>query len=137
MTTATQRGSHVDTESGTLTVGQVAAAAGVAPSAVRFYDKYGVIHAVRGPGNQRIFHEDAACRLQVARLAQRIGLTVREIAEALADVPEDAQPEDWAVVADRLVREAEQRTADLKKRLSEMTGGAKLCEIGEELASAG
>lgn len=115
----------------TLTVGDVAAATGCAPSAVRFYEKHGVITAVRTDSNQRRFDESAACRLRVARLAQRVGLTVREIADVLSDLPTEPGPESWSRVAAVLIGEAERRTRDLKERLTEMTSGAKLCEIAD------
>lgn len=116
-----------------FTVSDVAAESGVAPSAVRFYEKYGVINAVRTAGNQRRFDESAACRIQVAKLAQRVGLTVREIAELFADLPADPELEDWGRVADQLVADAEQRVADLKAQLDSLGSGTKLCEIGADL----
>ncbi len=114
----------------TLTVRDVAADSGVAASAVRFYEKYGVITALRTPGNQRRFDESASCRIKVAKLAQRVGLTVREIAKIFADLPPEPGPEDWGRIADELITEAETRTAELRARLDEMLSGAKLCEIG-------
>lgn len=111
------------------TVGDVARETGAAASAVRFYEKHGVITALRTPGNQRRFDESAGCRINVARLAQRIGLTVREIADIFADLPADPSPEDWGRVADTLIEEAEARTADLRTQLSDLRSGAKLCEL--------
>ncbi|MPY79602.1 MAG: MerR family transcriptional regulator [Actinophytocola sp.] len=113
-----------------LTVSEVAAESGVAPSAVRFYEKHGVINAVRTSGNQRRFDESTACRIQVAKLAQRVGLSVREIAELFDDLPADPGPDEWGAIAGRLVIEAEERVAQLKARLAELGSGAKLCEIG-------
>lgn len=118
-----------------LTVSDVAAISGAAPSAVRFYEKHGVINAARTSGNQRRFDESAACRIQVAKLAQRVGLTVKEIAEMFSALPADPEPDDWARIAHRLVAEAEQRVADLKKHLGSLGSGAKLCEIGTALDS--
>lgn len=116
-----------------LSVSDVAAESGVAPSAVRFYEQHGVITASRTAGNQRRFDESASCRIEVARLAQRVGLTVREIAELFAGLPAEPGSEDWEPVAGRLVREAEQRVADLTARLEELGSGAKLCELGAAL----
>lgn len=116
-----------------LTVSDVAAESGVAPSAVRFYERYGVIHATRTAGNQRRFDDSAGCRIQVARLAKRVGLTVREIAELFADLPDDPGAEHWQRIADELVREAEQRVTDLKVQLEALGSGSRLCEIGAEL----
>lgn len=116
-----------------FTVSEVASDSGVAPSAVRFYEKHGVINAVRTAGNQRRFDESAACRIQVAKLAQRVGLTVREIAELFSVLPADPGPEEWGQVADQIVIEAEQRVADLKAQLESLGSDAKLCELGAAL----
>lgn len=118
-----------------FTVSEVAAQSGVAPSAVRFYEKHGVIDAVRTSGNQRRFDESAACRIQVAKLAKRVGLTVREIAELFSALPADPGPEEWGRVADQLVTEAEQRVTDLKVQLDALGSGSKLCEIGASIDS--
>ena len=117
------------TDDAVLTVGDVARESGVAGSAVRFYEKYGVITAVRSPGNQRRFDESAGCRIKVAKLAQRVGLTVREIAEVFADLPSEPDPEDWGRIADTLIKEAETRTTELRARLGDLRSGTKLCEI--------
>ncbi len=113
----------------TLSVSDVAAGSGVAPSAVRFYEQHGVITAVRTAGDQRRFDESAACRIKVAKVAQRVGLTVREIAEIFAALPSEPQPQDWGQVAATLIAEAEVRTAALKSYLNDLNGGGRLCEI--------
>ncbi|GIE78219.1 hypothetical protein Aph02nite_41690 [Actinoplanes philippinensis] len=113
----------------TLTVGEVAAAGGVAASAVRFYEQHGVIHAERTAGDQRRFDDSAACRIRVAKVAQRVGLTVREIAEIFDRLPEQPRPEDWGQVAETLIREAEERTAALRSYLSQLRSGGRLCEM--------
>lgn len=116
-----------------LTVSEVAAESDVAPSAVRFYEKHGVINAVRTSGNQRRFDESASCRIQVAKLAQRVGLTVREIADLFTDLPAQPEAEDWGRVAEQIVTQAEQRVADLKAQLNALGSDDKLCEIGANL----
>lgn len=123
--------SIVDAPPPTLTVRDVAADGGVAASAVRFYEKHDVVTALRTSGNQRRFDESAGCRIKVAKLAQRVGLTVREIAEIFADLPPVPGPEDWGQIADALIGEAETRTAELRARLDDMRSGTKLCEIAE------
>lgn len=118
-----------------FTVSKVAADSGVAPSAVRFYEKHGVVNATRTSGNQRRFDESAACRIHVAKLAQRVGLTVREIAELFSDLPADPEPDDWGRVAVQIIGQAEQRVADLKAQLDSLGSDAKLCELGAALDS--
>ncbi|MER7132659.1 MerR family DNA-binding transcriptional regulator [Streptosporangium saharense] len=116
-----------------LTVSDVAAESGVARSAVRFYEKHGVITAVRTSSNQRRFDESAACRIQIAKLAQRVGLTVREIADLFADLPANPELDDWGRIGDRLIAEAEGRVVQLKAYLAEIETGNKLCDIGANL----
>lgn len=111
------------------TVSDVAEQAGVASSAVRFYDKHGLISGIRTTGNQRRFAEDAACRVKVARVAQRIGLTVAEISELLGTLPRDPSLADWQSLHSALTTEAERRIADLNAQLTALSSGAKLCEI--------
>ena len=112
-----------------LTVGEVAAASGVAPSAVRFYEKHGLVTARRTAGDQRRFDDSAACRIKVARVAQGVGLTVREIADVFSALPADPAPEDWHRIAVVLVEEAEARVAALRARLEAIGAGGRLCEI--------
>jgi MerR family redox-sensitive transcriptional activator SoxR len=111
------------------TVSEVATAAGVAPSAVRFYEQHGVIRAERTAGDQRRFDDSAACRIRVAKVAQRVGLTVREIADIFAGLPVDPGPAEWGRVAESLIAEAEARTAALRAHLADMRSGGRLCEL--------
>jgi len=87
--------SHDATE---LTVGQLAARAGVAVSAIHFYESKGLIHSRRTSGNQRRYPRDTLRRIAVIRVAQRVGIPLRTIAEALATLPDNRTPtrEDWA-----------------------------------------
>lgn len=112
-----------------LTVGQVAEQSGVAPSAVRFYEARGLIEAERSATNQRLFTESAACRIQVGRLAQRVGLTVRESADLLGRLPIDPQPEDWRNVAGALIQRAHERVRELETHLDALGSHGKICEI--------
>lgn len=111
------------------TVSEVAEQAGVAPSAVRFYDKHGLISGIRTHGNQRRFALDAACRVKVAKVAQRIGLTVAEIATLLETLPRDPGIEDWQRLHAALRAEAEGRIADLNAQLTALSSGRKLCDL--------
>lgn len=115
-----------------LTVSDVARDAGVAPSAVRFYEARGLITATRTSGGQRRFDANSACLIRVARVAQRVGLTVKEIAERFSELPSEPQPEDWHRFSDQLIAEAESRVAALREQMSELRGDAKLCEIVAE-----
>lgn len=82
----------------TLTVGAVARRSGFAPSAVRYYERAGLIQAERSQGGQRRFRRIVLRRLAFIRAARHVGLSLDEIAEALARLPDSRTPtrEDWA-----------------------------------------
>lgn len=81
----------------TITIGEVAERSGMAASAIRFYERQGLIHAERTSGGQRRFRRDVLRRLAFIRIAQRVGLSLNEIVEALSTLPIDRAPnaEDW------------------------------------------
>ncbi|MDG4804517.1 MerR family transcriptional regulator [Micromonospora sp. WMMD980] len=112
-----------------LTVGEVAREAGVSGSAIRFYERQGLIEAGRTSGNQRRFGPDAACRVRVARVAQRIGLSVGEIRDLLAALPPEPALTDWQRLHGRLTAEAERRIAELHAALDDVRSGRRLCDL--------
>jgi MerR family redox-sensitive transcriptional activator SoxR len=81
-----------------LTIGEVAERSGVATSALRYYESQGLIESERTTGNQRRFRRATLRRVAFIRSAQRVGLSLDEIAEALATLPEGRTPTkaDWA-----------------------------------------
>jgi len=81
-----------------LTIGDLAARSGIAPSALRYYETEGLITSTRTSGHQRRFHRDTLRRLAFVRVAQRVGLTLDEIRDALASLPVGRTPTraDWA-----------------------------------------
>lgn len=84
-----------------LAIGEVADRAGVATSALRFYEEHGLIHAVRNTAGHRRYPADVLRRVGFIRTAQRLGLTLGEIADALASLPDGRTPtaRDWARLA--------------------------------------
>jgi MerR family redox-sensitive transcriptional activator SoxR len=81
-----------------LTIGQIAARAGVATSTLRFYEDEGIVlPAMRTDGNRRMYHREALRRIAFIRSAQRVGLGLAEIRAALAELPERRTPTvaDW------------------------------------------
>jgi MerR family redox-sensitive transcriptional activator SoxR len=81
-----------------LSIGQVADRTGVAPSALRYYEREGLIQSSRTAGDQRRFPREVLRRVAFVRIAQRVGLTLDEIRAALASLPEERTPTkaDWA-----------------------------------------
>ena len=81
-----------------LTIGELAERSGVATSALRYYEAQGLIESERTSGNQRRFRRATLRRVAFIRSAQRVGLTLDEISDALATLPEGRTPTkaDWA-----------------------------------------
>lgn len=80
-----------------LTVGEVAARSGIAVSALHFYESKGLIASTRSTGNQRRYARGILRRLAVIRVAQRMGVPLAVIAQALEQLPKGKAPTvaDW------------------------------------------
>lgn len=80
-----------------LSVGEVARRSGVAVSTLHFYEARGLVEGWRTPGNQRRYHRAVLRRIAIIRIAQRAGIPLATIREALAGLPQDHVPstEDW------------------------------------------
>jgi MerR family transcriptional regulator, redox-sensitive transcriptional activator SoxR len=80
-----------------LTVGELAHRSGFAPSALRYYERLGLITALRTSGGQRRYERSVLRRLAFIRAARNIGLRLEEVAAALAELPDGRTPTraDW------------------------------------------
>ena len=87
-----------------LTVGEIARRSGFTESAVRYYDDLGLLSATRTAGGQRRFQRGSLRRLALIRAARNLGLSLEEIAAALAALPRERIPAqaDWAGLSDGL-----------------------------------
>ena len=81
----------------TITIGELAARSGLATSALRFYEKEGLLASKRTRGGQRRYERSSLRRVAFVRAAQELGLTLGEIREALASLPDERTPtkHDW------------------------------------------
>src|SRR6476619_3407070 len=80
-----------------LTVAEVSARSGFAPSALRYYEREGLIAAIRTSGNQRRYERIVLRRLAFVRAARNVGLTLDEVRAELAQLPSERTPTtaDW------------------------------------------
>ena len=81
-----------------LPIGDVATRSGLATSAIRFYEAEGLISSTRSPAGQRRFARHTLRRLAFIRAAQRVGLSLADVAGALRTLPDDRAPTkaEWA-----------------------------------------
>jgi MerR family redox-sensitive transcriptional activator SoxR len=84
-----------------LTVGDVAKRSGVAVSALHFYESKGLIASIRSRGNQRRYAREVLRRVAVIKVAQRVGIPLSDIRQALDTLPENRTPTaaDWHVLS--------------------------------------
>lgn len=125
-----------------LSVGDVARRAGVAVSALHFYERKGLIYSLRTAGNQRRFSADVLRRIAVIRVAQRVGMPLEAIRQALATLPDSRTPtrEDWARMSATWRAELDQRIAqllNLKDKLADCIGCGCLSLTACALANPG
>lgn len=80
-----------------LAIGALSERTGVAPSALRYYEAEGLIQATRSSGGQRRYARDVVRRVSFIRVAQHVGLSLDEIRDALASLPDNRTPneKDW------------------------------------------
>lgn len=107
-----------------LSVGEVAARAGVAVSALHFYETRGLIRSIRSGGNQRRYTRGVLRRVAVIKAAQRVGIPLDEIRTALDTLPPDRSPtaEDWAALSMRWKDDLDSRITELVRLRDHLDG---------------
>jgi len=84
-----------------LSIGAVADRTGVATSALRFYEQEGLISADRNDAGHRRYRRAVIRRVSFIQFAQQVGLSLSEIRDTLAALPDNRTPDDddWARLA--------------------------------------
>ena len=98
-----------------LTIGEIARRAGLATSALRYYERQGLVSATRTSGGQRRYRRNMLRRLAFIRAAQNVGLSLGEIRTALETLPAQRTPTtaDWARLSDSWRRRLDEQIAGL------------------------
>jgi MerR family redox-sensitive transcriptional activator SoxR len=99
-----------------LTIGEVSARSGVSNSALRFYERHGLIGSRRTDGNQRRYEAVTLRRVALIQAGKAAGIPLGRIHEALRTLPEDRAPtkRDWERLSRSWRRELDQRIATLE-----------------------
>jgi MerR family redox-sensitive transcriptional activator SoxR len=100
-----------------LSIGEVAERSGVATSALRFYEREGLIESDRTAGGQRRYHRDVLRRIAFVRAAQRVGLSLDDIRSSLAALPGNRTPTaaDWQRLSRSWRPLLDERIAELER----------------------
>lgn len=107
-----------------LPIGELARRSGLATSALRFYEERGLIRAQRDAGGRRRFARNMLRRIAFIQAGQRVGLSLQEIAQALAILPENRTPNraDWAQLSKAWRVRLEDQIWELQRLRDELTG---------------
>ena len=111
-----------------LTIAELSARSGAAPSALRYYEELGLIRAERTSGNQRRYPRYMLRRIAFIRAGRQLGLPLREIKKALDTLPGGKAPTkaQWSRAARAWQARIDERIADLQ-RLSDTLDGCIGC----------
>jgi len=100
-----------------LTISEVARRSGVRSSALRFYEERGLISSERAGSGHRRYPRHVLRRIAFVVFAQRVGLTLEEIAGELATLPENRAPtrREWSALSSRWSERIDARIAELER----------------------
>jgi MerR family redox-sensitive transcriptional activator SoxR len=106
-----------------LKIAEVSKRSGVASSALRFYEDRGLISSERAGSGHRRYPRSVLRRIAFIVFAQRVGLTLDEIATELAKLPADRAPgrRDWSRLSSQWTARIDQRIAELERLKSGLT----------------
>jgi len=107
-----------------LTVGEVARRSGVPVSTIHFYEAKGLVTSWRNAGNQRRFAREGLRRIAVIKVAQRPGVPLAKIREALNELPDNRTPtaRDWRRLSTRWRADLDERIRRLTSLRDELDG---------------
>ena len=106
-----------------LSIGEVAARSGVAPSALRFYERRGLIGSTRTDGNQRRYDRAVLRRLAFIQAGRAAGISLERIGAALATLPSSRTPtrRDWERLSHRWRDDLDARIVTLEALRERLT----------------
>jgi MerR family redox-sensitive transcriptional activator SoxR len=99
-----------------LTIGELSARSGVSQSALRFYERCGLVSARRTDGNQRRYPSVTLRRVALVQAGKAAGISLERIRKALDSLPSDKSPtkHDWERLSASWRRELDERIATLE-----------------------
>jgi MerR family redox-sensitive transcriptional activator SoxR len=107
-----------------LTIGELSARSGVSQSALRFYERKGLIAADRSSGNQRRYPPVTLRRVALVQAGRAAGIPLQRIRAALETLPRDRPPtkRDWERLSRSWREELDERIATLEGIRGRLTG---------------
>ena len=117
-----------------MRIGEVAAAAGVSPRALRYYEEQGLLASVRSPSGQRHYAEDAVERVRWIQRLYAAGVPSSAIVDLLPCVHTGVATQ---AMVERLTDQLERLDAQLAELTATRARLAAVVGAAEEYAGAG
>jgi MerR family transcriptional regulator, redox-sensitive transcriptional activator SoxR len=118
-----------------MTVGQMSRRSGVPVSTLHFYESKGLLKPTRTAANQRLYSRGMLRRIAIIKVAQRVGIPLAEVGEALAVLPHDRKPTaaEWTQVSTKWADVLQQRIDTLVHLKSDLESciGCGCLSLGE------
>lgn len=107
-----------------IPIGEMAKRTGLSVSAIRFYEEKGLIEPVRTSGNQRRFPRSDIRRLSFILIAQKLGLSLTEIENAMAKLPSGRTPsiKDWEKISSAIRDQLDAKIKQLERTRDRLDG---------------
>lgn len=107
-----------------MMIGALASRTGLSVSAIRFYEGKGLIRSIRSDGGQRRFRRADIRRLSFILIAKRLGLSLEEISEELARLPDERTPTavDWERISRALRARLDAQIASIERTRDRLDG---------------
>ena len=107
-----------------LSIGDLAVRTGLSVSAIRFYEKKGLIRPDRNAGNQRRYEGSDIRRLSFILIAQQMGLTIEQIKDLMTSLPDGRTPtkSDWSKISRSFQKTLDERIAMMERLRKNLDG---------------
>jgi MerR family redox-sensitive transcriptional activator SoxR len=107
-----------------LTIGELARRTGLSVPTIRFYEDKSLIEPLRTGGNQRRYFRADIRRLSFVLIAQKLGLSLGEIGEAMRGLPQGRtpNPRDWARISGAIKARIDRQIEQLEKVREDLDG---------------
>jgi MerR family copper efflux transcriptional regulator len=131
-----------------LTIGKVAGRVGIRPSAIRYYERQGILRpTVRGANGYRTYSDDAVKLLLFVKRGQSLGITLKEIKPLLNLASQGQRPcsrvkqlaRSHLREIDEKIRELQALRKELRSLLQRKAGrphGNEICPIIQRLSAS-
>lgn len=107
-----------------MTIGEVARETGVAPSAIRYYERRGLLEAPERVGGKRRYDTDAVEALMAIRVAKEAGFSLDEIERLFRGFDPEATPSArWRELAGGKLAELDRRAAEIEQMRALLSRG--------------